>query len=173
MDLDHFKRLNDRAGHAIGDAALRAAATVLRYCTRDCDSVGRMGGDEFCVLLAGVDPLAAENVAGRMLDRLRHTFIEAHGSQIGIEASIGLARVRAGEDAETLLRRVDGACYASKRTGRNRLTIESSDLFPAGGWAYPLKAKSPRPADAAVIPLPTGQERDPDAPAMRRTQVGG
>jgi diguanylate cyclase (GGDEF)-like protein/PAS domain S-box-containing protein len=173
MDLDHFKRLNDRAGHAIGDAALRATATVLRYCTRDCDSVGRMGGDEFCVLLVGVDPLAAENVAGRMLDRLRHTFIEAHGSQVGIEASIGLARVRAGEDAETLLRRVDGACYASKRTGRNRLTIERSDLYPAGGWARPLETRSSRLTDAAAVPLSAGQVRDPDTPAAHPRQAGG
>ena len=124
LDVDHFKRLNDRAGHAVGDAALRAVATALRYCTRDCDRVGRMGGDEFCVLLAGVDPPAAETVAARMLDRLGQTFIEAHGVRVGIGASLGLARVRAGEDAETLLRRVDSACYESKRTGRNRLTIE-------------------------------------------------
>lgn len=124
IDVDHFKRLNDRAGHAIGDAALRAVATALRCCTRDCDRVGRMGGDEFCVLLAGVDAPAAESVAGRVLDCLGQTFVEAQGSPVGIAASIGLARVRAGEDAETLLRRVDGACYASKRTGRNRLTVE-------------------------------------------------
>jgi len=124
LDVDHFKSLNDQAGHAVGDAALRAVATALRYCTRDCDKVGRMGGDEFCVLLVGVDPPAAETVAVRMLDRLGQTFIEAHGSQVGIEASIGLARVRTGEDTETLLRRVDSACYESKRTGRNRLTIE-------------------------------------------------
>jgi len=121
------------------------------------------------VLLAGVDPLAAENVAGRMLDRLRHAFIEAHGSRLGLEASIGLARVRAGEDAETLLRRVDDACYESKRTGRNRLTIESSDLVPAGGCMRPLETKSPRLTNAAAIPLPTGHGRDPDAPAVRGT----
>jgi diguanylate cyclase (GGDEF)-like protein/PAS domain S-box-containing protein len=124
IDVDHFKRLNDSAGHAIGDAALRAVAAALAYCTRDRDRVGRMGGDEFCVLLVGVDPSAARAVAGRMLDRLRQAVIEGHASRVGIEASIGLARVRAGEDAETLLRRVDSACYESKRTGRNRLTME-------------------------------------------------
>lgn len=126
VDIDHFKSLNDSAGHAIGDAALRAVATALRYCTRDCDKVGRMGGDEFCVLLVGVDPPAAESVAGRILERLRQSVIEGHASRAGIGASIGLARVRSGEDAEALLRRVDSACYASKRTGRNRLTVEKS-----------------------------------------------
>jgi diguanylate cyclase (GGDEF)-like protein/PAS domain S-box-containing protein len=126
VDLDRFKNLNDRAGHAIGDAALRAAATVLRVCTRDCDRVGRLGGDEFCVLLVGVDPLTSENVAARILDRLGQSFIEVQGSPVSIQASIGLARLRAGEDTETLLRRVDSACYESKRTGRNRLTIDRS-----------------------------------------------
>jgi diguanylate cyclase (GGDEF)-like protein/PAS domain S-box-containing protein len=126
VDVDHFKSLNDSAGHAIGDAALRAVATALRLSTRDCDRVGRMGGDEFCVLLAGVGPSAAESVARRMMECLRQTVIEGHASRVGIESSIGLARVRAGEDAETLLRRVDGACYESKRAGRNRLTIERS-----------------------------------------------
>jgi diguanylate cyclase (GGDEF)-like protein/PAS domain S-box-containing protein len=126
VDVDHFKSLNDRAGHAAGDAALQAVAAALRYCTRDCDRVGRVGGDEFCVLLAGVDASAAESVAARMLDRLGQTVFDAPGSRLGIEASIGLARVRAGEDAETLLRRVDSACYTSKRNGRNRLTIERS-----------------------------------------------
>ena len=126
VDLDSFKSLNDRAGHATGDAALRAVATALRVCTRDCDKVGRLGGDEFCVLLVGVAPLAAENVVGRILDRLGQSFVEVHGSPVGIRASIGLARLRAGEDTETLLRRVDSACYESKRTGRNRLTIDRS-----------------------------------------------
>lgn len=126
IDVDHFKSLNDSAGHATGDAALRAVAAALRFCTRDCDRVGRMGGDEFCVLLAGVDPSTAENVAERMLDRLRQAVIEGHASRVGIESSIGLARVHAGEDAETLLRRVDSACYESKRTGRNRRTIARS-----------------------------------------------
>jgi diguanylate cyclase (GGDEF)-like protein/PAS domain S-box-containing protein len=126
VDLDRFKDLNDQAGHAIGDAALRAVATVLRACTRDSDRVGRLGGDEFCVLLVGVDPLTAENVAGRILERLGQSSVEVNGSPVGIQASIGLARLRAGEDTETLLRRVDGACYESKRAGRNRLTIDGS-----------------------------------------------
>jgi diguanylate cyclase (GGDEF)-like protein/PAS domain S-box-containing protein len=126
VDLDRFKELNDRAGHAAGDAALCAAAAALRDCTRDGDKAGHLGGDEFCVLLVGVDPLAAENVAARILDRLGQSFVEVDGSPVGIQASIGLARLRAGEDRQTLLRRVDGACYASKRNGRNRLTIDRS-----------------------------------------------
>lgn len=169
LDLDHFKRLNDRAGHAIGDAALRAVAAVLRECTRDCDRVGRMGGDEFCVLLAGVDPLAAEHVAGRMLDRLTHTFIEAPGSPVGIEASVGLARVRAGEDAETLLRRVDGACYESKRAGRNRLTIEGSNLGSAGERVRPPK----RGRAAARTGSQSLSPQDRDETPTRRRRVGG
>lgn len=145
VDLDRFKDLNDRAGHAVGDAALRAAATALRVCTRDGDKVGRLGGDEFCVLLTGVDPLAAENVAARILDRLGQSFVVVNGSPVGIQASIGLTRLRAGEDRETLLRRVDGACYASKRNGRNRLTIDETDHRPL-----------PRLPRDAVGPLPTG-----------------
>ena len=145
VDVDHFKRLNDWAGHAMGDAALRAVATALRYCTRDCDRAGRMGGDEFCVLLAGVEPAAAETVAGRILDRIGQTFIEVAGARIGISASIGLTRIRAGEDAETLLQRVDGACYASKRAGRNRVTIEREPgTGPVGTQAPPMGEDDPK-----------------------------
>jgi diguanylate cyclase (GGDEF)-like protein/PAS domain S-box-containing protein len=123
LDLDQFKSLNDRAGHGIGDQALRAVADVLRHCTRDCDKLSRMGGDEFCVLLAGVDPLSAERVTGRILDRLAQTFVEVDGVPLCVEASVGLTRMREGEDAAVLFKRVDGACYESKRAGRNRLTI--------------------------------------------------
>lgn len=126
VDLDRFKDLNDRAGHAVGDAALCAVANALRVCTRDCDKVGRLGGDEFCVLIVGVDPPAAETVARRILDRLGQSFVDVDGSPVSIQASIGLARLRTGEDRETLLRRADGACYESKRNGRNRLTIDGS-----------------------------------------------
>lgn len=123
LDLDQFKSLNDRAGHGIGDRALLAVADVLRHCTRDRDRLSRMGGDEFCVLLAGLDAPSAERVAVRIMERLGQTFVEGDGVPHSVQASAGLTRLRIGEDAEVLFRRVDGACYESKRAGRNRLTI--------------------------------------------------
>jgi diguanylate cyclase (GGDEF)-like protein len=115
VDLDHFKRVNDEFGHQAGDEVLLAAVAAMRRRLRQEDQVGRMGGEEFLVLLPDTGMAAARRVA----DALRRQVAQAHGP-VPVTASLGLATWD-GEPAEELLRRADEALYAAKRSGRNRV----------------------------------------------------
>jgi diguanylate cyclase (GGDEF)-like protein/PAS domain S-box-containing protein len=117
MDLDRFKEVNDTLGHHAGDELLRQVAQRLQSTLRAGDTVARMGGDEFAVLLPGSDMEAAQRVAAKLLHGLSSAFlVEGRGLEIG--ASIGIAVFpEHGTDAETLLRRADVALYAAKREG--------------------------------------------------------
>jgi diguanylate cyclase (GGDEF)-like protein len=112
LDLDGFKQLNDTAGHAAGDAALRAAADAWTHALRSIDVLARYGGDEFAVLLPNCDLAQAEEV----LDRMRAS------TPTGLGASIGVTEWHSRETPEELVGRADTALYASKRAGRNRTT---------------------------------------------------
>jgi diguanylate cyclase (GGDEF)-like protein len=119
LDADHFKQLNDNHGHAAGDAALARMGRVLRENLREDDLVGRIGGEEFAVLLPGLD-LAAARVTG---ERLRHAVGMEQGAGYALSISVGVA-VRAAERAlEPLLARADQALTAAKRNGRNRVEV--------------------------------------------------
>src|SRR4051812_49610667 len=107
IDLDDFKLLNDRHGHAHGDAVLRRAATVLRH-LRAGDRAYRIGGDEFVMLLARTGADGARTAAARLSGALRDA---------GVAASIGLSELRPGHEAETLLAEADAALYEGKRNG--------------------------------------------------------
>ncbi len=112
LDVDGFKRVNDRHGHAVGDAVLRAVAQTLATQVRACDTVARIGGDEFAVLLDGAE---AEPVIGRLRASLRKVARE-HGWEIGF--SIGAVTFRAAPgSAEDMLRRTDAAMYEAKEHG--------------------------------------------------------
>jgi diguanylate cyclase (GGDEF)-like protein len=124
LDLDGFKAVNDTAGHAAGDAILRAVATRLRAVVRDCDTVARLGGDEFAVVLSGLSGPAAIQVAERILHDVAAP-VDHDGVAHTIGASIGIADT--GADAAddrwrpgALLRAADGAMYQAKRLGRGR-----------------------------------------------------
>ena len=120
LDLDHFKQLNDTRGHAAGDALLAQVATRMRGMLRDVDVVARMGGDEFAVLLSGVDDIIQiESVAQRLLHAVQLPFmIEGELASVGV--SIGIARFPAdGTTPEALQRRADAALYQAKGAGRN------------------------------------------------------
>ncbi len=120
-DLDGFKKVNDRLGHATGDRLLIAVADRLRSCTRETDTVARLGGDEFAVLVeecAG-DAEAAE-LADRILAALSQPF-EVDGYDIRISGSIGLAFGRGIADSADLLRNADLALYRAKTRGRSRV----------------------------------------------------
>jgi diguanylate cyclase (GGDEF)-like protein len=128
IDLDHFKQINDRHGHAAGDRALQAFARVLRTCLRQGDLACRYGGEEFCVLLSRADADAAA-----AFDRRLRTELARQSQGDNIEAmmgfSTGLAGVRNGETSLDLaVRRADAALYLAKRAGRGRLVREE----PAG-----------------------------------------
>ena len=121
IDIDHFKTINDRCGHAAGDAVLKRVAESLRAAARDIDSVARMGGEEFCVLLPGAGMEGADHVALRLLETVRGL----HHPEIGgapVTISIGLAVMEAPtEPMQALQRRLDQALYGAKAAGRDRV----------------------------------------------------
>jgi diguanylate cyclase (GGDEF)-like protein/hemerythrin-like metal-binding protein/PAS domain S-box-containing protein len=123
LDLDGFKAVNDAHGHETGDALLRAAGRRFQRCVRESDTVARMGGDEFVVLLTRVrDAEAAIVVARKILVALGEPFLLA-GRECRVGASIGICMSpEDGDHMETLLGRADAAMYESKANGRNTFT---------------------------------------------------
>jgi diguanylate cyclase (GGDEF)-like protein len=123
VDLDHFKSVNDRYGHAAGDAVLSTVGALMRQALRSQDRVYRYGGEEFLLILGS----AAAVVAGEVCERLRLA-IECHrwsdiSSGLTVTASFGLALHRAGELGPALVQRADAALYRAKREGRNRVAL--------------------------------------------------
>ncbi len=158
LDLDHFKNVNDTYGHLAGDDVLRAVADALRAEVRDGDLVGRFGGEEFVILLAGrpdhadADTLAAaQSVADRIRRRVASLAvgIETPDGPLtiaGLSISVGAA-VRPAEcgDLRTLVQTADTALYAAKRAGRNRVrvgavpapSVDAEAALPAGFVPFP------------------------------------
>src|SRR5207253_1963099 len=119
LDLDQFKLVNDTLGHTVGDGLLQAVASRLVQCVRAEDTVARMGGDEFTVLLADLgDRRAAATVAQKLLDAIRRpVMVDSH--ELFATTSIGIAIYpEDGADAETLLKNADRAMYRAKEVGR-------------------------------------------------------
>ena len=132
LDLDHFKAINDRFGHAAGDRVLRAFAEVILSNIRSDDIAARLGGEEFCILLSTSD--AAASMAERIRSHLEaKTFVTPQGA-IQATVSAGIAvRSPDGETLQALLERADVALYQAKESGRNRIQI--SVLAGAADWA--------------------------------------
>jgi diguanylate cyclase (GGDEF)-like protein/PAS domain S-box-containing protein len=123
IDLDDFKGINDRLGHAAGDKVLREVAERFGGSARSADTVARLGGDEFGVLLEGVPGPRAVQAAERLLEALRAP-VRVDGEELRISASAGLALGGAdARDVEELLRKGDLAMYAAKRNGKRRLEL--------------------------------------------------
>ncbi len=119
LDIDRFKEINDRLGHAAGDALLKDFAARLRASVRASDTVARFGGDEFVVLLDDVkEPGHALRVAEKIVAECREP-LRIAGGEVVATASIGLAYAAESGDVETLLRRADAALYEAKSAGRN------------------------------------------------------
>jgi len=120
LDLDHFKRVNDTLGHSAGDELLVKVADRLRRCIRQDDTVARVGGDEFLLLLNGITREAdAAGMARKILGILAEPFL-IQKRELFVEASIGIGIYPGdGADAETLVTNVDTAMYRAKETGRN------------------------------------------------------
>jgi diguanylate cyclase (GGDEF)-like protein/putative nucleotidyltransferase with HDIG domain len=125
-DLDHFKDVNDRAGHHVGDAVLQRVANLLREGVRQIDVTARIGGEEFAVILPGADAQAAFSVAERLRCHVRDAFADA---TVPITISFGIAnRPQHAETASSLVRTADEALYGAKESGRNRSVIHSPAL---------------------------------------------
>ena len=120
VDIDHFKTINDSLGHATGDLVLQAVANRLRTCLRVGDTVARIGGDEFVVLLEGNSKMDTfDRVATKLADSLTAA-IDIAGREMYVAASMGISVFpQDGTDSETLLRNADTAMYRAKTAGRN------------------------------------------------------
>ena len=124
LDIDHFKSVNDRYGHAAGDEALRVVAQVLRNSIRPGDTVGRYGGEEFAMLLPGTDLVSALAIAERVRANIAAIGVLHEDRSFSLTTSIGVASVMPGEVAlDAALDRADRALYRAKSGGRNRVEV--------------------------------------------------
>ena len=121
LDIDHFKRLNDGHGHAAGDAVLRGMSQVLQQALRASDRFGRLGGEEFCVLL----PDQREEQALALANRLRLLLAEVPRPDARLTVSAGIAGMRPGESVMQTLHRADLAMLQAKQRGRDRACVDA------------------------------------------------
>jgi diguanylate cyclase (GGDEF)-like protein len=127
IDIDRFKVINDTRGHAAGDRVLKAVAQALVGSAREIDVVGRIGGEEFCVLLPRTDRSAADRAAERLRAAIADLAVPWKEQFIEVTASIGVAVCEsASESSQTVLDRADKAMYRAKETGRNRVVVAST-----------------------------------------------
>ncbi|MGB9301718.1 MAG: diguanylate cyclase, partial [Anaerolineae bacterium] len=142
MDLDHFKEVNDNLGHTTGDQLLQAVGERLTALLRESDTICRMGGDEFLILLTGITAAdAVTKVAHRVLESIRRPFV-IDGHELKITTSLGIASYPDdAEDIDTLIKQTDFAMYLAKERGRdnyqryNPLEREAQPTSPRGGSA--------------------------------------
>jgi diguanylate cyclase (GGDEF)-like protein len=122
IDVDHFKNINDRFGHAIGDTVLERVAGRWKAATREPDMLGRLGGEEFAVILPQTDAAGALISCERLRKTLIDNPIEVGGhDSIAVTASIGVTTIAGDIKLDDLLRKADGALYEAKRRGRNQV----------------------------------------------------
>jgi len=131
VDLDHFKTINDRFGHATGDWALKAVAQACQQVCRRDDLAGRLGGEEFALLLVGCDAEASVALAEECRRRIAAIDTLPSGHRFQITASFGVAGSRnCGHGFDALLAKADDALYLSKRDGRDRVSVQDATGEP-------------------------------------------
>jgi diguanylate cyclase (GGDEF)-like protein len=124
VDIDHFKTINDRLGHAAGDRVLQNVAAICRAEKRDSDVVARVGGEEFAVLLPETVEAAAVQLAERLRQQVRNHPLTIADEKVNVTVSVGVAGAAAGTSGiEALIRRADEALYEAKRSGRDRVVV--------------------------------------------------
>ena len=124
LDVDHFKSVNDKRGHATGDAVLLCLARLLQYQARKVDIVGRWGGEEFVVVLSGAEEAGAQMAGERIRAAVQAMVVQDEsGQEVRVTISIGACSMIAGETAEQLIDRADQAMYQAKAGGRNRVVV--------------------------------------------------
>ena len=129
LDLDHFKTINDRYGHAAGDRALKHTAAALKAELRELDALGRFGGEEFLVLMPGATVETALPVANRLRTALVTDAPLFEGATLLLSVSIGIAQWREpAEEPSRLLMRADAALYDAKLRGRDCVVVDASDI---------------------------------------------
>ena len=183
-DIDHFKAINDRHGHVVGDAVLCEVARRMSDCVSAFEPVYRLGGEEFLVLLPGLDTAAAHDVALRMWQAVRDRQFDG----VSVTMSFGVAASTAGEpfDFDALFARADSALYAAKQGGRDRVratadgalrdTLPPANVHPlmpraAGARRAAPVERVPEPAPAVPPVEPVGWTQEPEATERRRRPV--
>jgi len=139
LDIDHFKRINDEHGHAAGDAVLRQLAALMQDGQRKVDVLGRMGGEEFAMLLPGTTLAAAAVYAERLRQRVAQSALQLDGGvALHVTVSIGIA-VMGGQQCggDAALIRADQALYRAKHGGRNRVELQGENLADRPGTQVP------------------------------------
>jgi diguanylate cyclase (GGDEF)-like protein len=123
LDIDHFKRFNDEHGHATGDKILAQCVDAMKRNIRAHDAVGRIGGDEFLIVMEGVDEAAAQARAERILDAVRDVSFEASGHMLRASLSAGVAAFipTANDTAKSLVQKADAALLRAKQTGKHKV----------------------------------------------------
>jgi diguanylate cyclase (GGDEF)-like protein len=133
LDLDKFKPINDTLGHAVGDLVLQEAARRMQSCVRESDTVGRIGGDEFVILLPSVD---SDQHALMVAEKIRHALNQPFmlaGQELYISSSIGVALYpEHGGDEKTLVKNADTAMYFAKEAGRNTVCPFRPEMLEDG-----------------------------------------
>lgn len=130
IDVDHFKRINDRHGHAMGDQVLSHVARVLAAGLRGRDRLGRLGGEEFLAVLPGASVSQAQQVAERMRHAIERTPLIGSSGEVRFTVSIGVAGAQIAEAADALVARADAALYRAKNGGRNAVVADGGTLGP-------------------------------------------
>jgi diguanylate cyclase (GGDEF)-like protein len=126
LDLDHFKRVNDEFGHGVGDQVLRAVSDILKSCQRNTDTLARMGGEEFMLLVPLTEEAGAEIQAQRICTAIGETDLKTDAGSLRMTMSIGVAIVLAADTSvKTVIDRSDVALYRAKEAGRNRVELAS------------------------------------------------
>lgn len=182
LDLDRFKSINDRCGHAMGDAVLTAVGQTLTRTLRASDIRCRWGGEEFLVVLPDTDLPRAQVVAQGLLKNIAAATVLAPQGPVSTTASIGLTMTRRGEmNLEAIIQRADVALYRAKNAGRARVSVEIAEHTAGEGAARePQQGTQDKAlitaaegAEAAEKTLPFPDRRSPNRPDRRLVPGGG
>ena len=124
IDIDHFKKVNDNYGHAMGDEAIKAVAQIFKDSLRKYDAVGRLGGEEYAMMVVDCDLDLAYEIADRLREQVQATEISLNDDIVKITVSIGLSKILHDDDkVEESISRADSALYRAKQQGRNRVVV--------------------------------------------------
>lgn len=132
LDIDYFKKFNDRHGHAAGDYVLRNVIEIVRRCVRVTDAVCRIGGEEFLIICPFTPIEGALTCAEKIRSEIADAIFETGGAKLNVTVSLGIAQREGHEAVDDVLHRADDALYASKQAGRNRVTTAGHAVAACG-----------------------------------------
>jgi diguanylate cyclase (GGDEF)-like protein len=132
LDLDHFKKVNDKFGHAAGDGVLKNFSLLASEMLREVDCIARIGGEEFVLVFSDATQAESTRAAERIGERIRKMPVTEMDPDYRITASMGITEYRQDDSIQKLLERADRALYEAKRTGRNKIVVAGEEASPLG-----------------------------------------